>query len=228
MLTDRYLPHVIAHWGPVVVTSTVANSLLASAILIALAFVIRLQLSDRPSRLQSAMEMLLDHLDGTMRAMFGRDPRPYLPLILTLALFIGMANLMGLVPGLHAPTGDLSTTAALAIIVFVAVPLYGLRAQGFVGYLRHYLEPAPILLPLEIITELTRTLTLAVRLFGNVMSEELVIGVLLLLAGLLIPVPLMMLSVLTSVLQAYIFSILTVVYLSAVVRAQRPAREESP
>jgi len=115
----------------------------------------------------------------------------------------------------------LSTTAALAIIVFFAVPFYGLRARGLRGYLGHYLEPAPFLLPIAIVTEFSRTLTLAVRLFGNVMSEELVIGVLLLLAGLLIPVPIMLLAVLTSVIQAYIFAVLTVVYLSAAIRSQR-------
>jgi F-type H+-transporting ATPase subunit a len=140
-------------------------------------------------------------------------------------LFIGTANLLGLVPGLRAPTGDFSTTAALAIIVFLAVPFYGIRARGLRGYLRHYLEPSPLLLPFEVITEFSRTLALAVRLFGNIMSEELVIAVLLSLAGLLVPVPIMMLAVLTSVVQAYIFAVLTVVYLSAAVRASHPAEE---
>jgi F-type H+-transporting ATPase subunit a len=141
-------------------------------------------------------------------------------LVVTLALFIATANLLGLVPGLHAPTADFSTTAALAVIVFFAVPFYGIRARGLVGYLRHYLEPTPLLLPLEIVTEFSRTLALAVRLFGNVMSEELVIAVLLTIAGLLVPVPLMMLAVLTGMVQAYIFAVLTVVYLSAAVRAR--------
>ena len=125
---------------------------------------------------------------------------------------------------MHSPTADFSTTAALAVIVFLAVPFYGIRARGFRGYLRHYLEPSPLLLPFEIITEFSRTLALAVRLFGNVMSEELIIAVLLLLAGLLVPVPMMMLAVLTGVVQAYIFAVLTVVYLSAAVRAAQPQR----
>lgn len=221
MLRERYLPQVVLQLGPVQITSTVIYTLLTSAVLICLALVIRRGLSGRPTAWQMGLEMLLDELEGTMREMFGRDPRPYTPLVATLALFIGLANLMGLVPGLHAPTGDLSTTAALAIIVFVAVPFYGIRARGIRGYLHHYLEPAPFLLPIEIVTELTRTLTLAVRLFGNVMSEALVVGVLLLLAGLLVPVPIMLLGVLTSVIQAYIFTILTILYLGAAIRTQQ-------
>jgi F-type H+-transporting ATPase subunit a len=221
MLKDRYLPRMVFQLGPVQVTNTVLYSVLASSLLIGLALVIRSGLSGRPTGWQMGIEMLMEELEGMMREMFGRSPRPYTPLVVTLALFIGLCNLMGLVPSLHAPTGDLSTTAALAIIVFFAVPFYGLRARGLRGYLGHYLEPAPFLLPIEIVTEFSRTLTLAVRLFGNVMSEELVIGVLLLLAGLLIPVPIMLLAVLTSVIQAYIFAVLTVVYLSAAIRSQR-------
>ncbi len=145
---------------------------------------------------------------------------PYTPLVITLALFIGTANLLGLVPGMRSPTADFSSTAALAVVVFLAVPYYGIRARGLRGYLRHYLEPTPLLLPLEIITEFSRTLALSVRLFGNMVSEELVIAVLLSIAGLLVPVPIMMLSVLTGIVQAYIFAVLTIVYLSAAVRAQ--------
>jgi len=164
---------------------------------------------------------LMEHLEAIMTDMSGGDPRPYTPLVLTLAIFIGAANLLGLLPGLRAPTADLSTTAALAVVVFWAVPFYGIRARGVRGYLRHYLRPSPLLLPVEVITEFSRTVALAVRLFGNVMSEELVIAVLLSIAGLLMPVPMMLLAVLTGVVQAYIFSVLTMVYLSAAVRAEK-------
>jgi F-type H+-transporting ATPase subunit a len=214
------MPQVVFRAGPVLITSTVVYSLLVTVTLIGIALFVRRRLTGRPTGVQMALEMLLDHLEGTIREMFARDPRPYTPLVVTLALFIGLANLIGLIPGLHAPTGDLSTTAALAIIVFVAVPFYGIRARGLLGYLRHYLEPAPFLLPIEIVTELSRTLTLAVRLFGNVMSGALVVGVLLLLAGFLVPVPIMLLEVLTAVIQAYIFTVLTIVYLGAAIRAQ--------
>jgi F-type H+-transporting ATPase subunit a len=215
---------VLLHLGPVEVTSTVVYSLIASLVLIGLALLVRVGLGRRSSGWAVAAEYLVEHFEDLMRDMFGRDPRPFTPLVVTLVLFIATANLLGLVPGLRSPTADISATAALAVLVFVAVPVYGVRARGVRGYLKHYLEPTPWLLPFEIITELSRTLALAVRLFGNVMSEELVIAVLLSLAGLLVPVPMMLLAVLTSLVQAYIFAVLTVVYLSAAVRAQTPER----
>lgn len=212
---------VVFRLGPVEVTTTMLYSLVVSAILIGLAAMVRVLMTRRLSGWQVAAEFLMEHLEAIMREMSGRDPRPYTPLVVTLALFIGVANVLGLLPGMRAPTADLSTTAALAIVVFLAVPVYGIRARGLWGYLRHYLEPSPLLLPVEIITEFSRTLALAVRLFGNVMSEELIISVLLSLAGLLTPTPIMMLAVLTGIVQAYIFSVLTMVYLSAAVRAEK-------
>jgi F-type H+-transporting ATPase subunit a len=205
--------------GPVEVTSTVVYSLIVSVALVAVALVVRAGLR-RLSRWQVATEFVVEHFEGIMQDMLGCDPRRYTPLVVTLALYIGAANLAGLVPGMRSPTSDFSTTAALAVIVFLAVPYYGIRSRGLVGYLKRYMEPTPLMLPLEIITELSRTLALAVRLFGNVLSEELVIAVLLLIAGLLVPIPMMMLAVLTGLVQAYIFAILTVVYLSAAVRSQ--------
>ncbi len=219
-------PPPLFHLGPVEVTGTVAYSLIASGVVIAFALLVRLGFRRRPSGWPVAAELLVEHFEELMRDMFGCDPRPYTPLVVTLALFIAAANLLGLVPALHSPTADFSTTAALAIVVFFAVPFYGIRARGVRGYFGHYLELSPLLLPFEIITEFSRTLALAVRLFGNVMSEELVLAVLLSLAGLLVPVPIMMLAVLTSVVQAYIFAVLTVVYLSAAVRAHHPQEEK--
>lgn len=217
---ETFAPVVLWHWGPVVVTGTIAYTLVVSGVLVVFALLARLGLRTKASAWSVSAESLIEHLETVMRDMGDCDPRPYTPLIVTLALFIGTANLIGLLPGVHSPTADFSTTAALAILVFFAVPFYGIRAQGVRGYLRHYLKPSPFMLPLEIITELSRTVALAVRLFGNVMSEELVIAVLLFIAGLLVPVPIMMLAVLTGIVQAYIFSVLTVVYLSAAVRAR--------
>lgn len=217
MGSEGFFPSVICKLGPVLVTSTVIYSLIASAILIAVALLVRLGLQGRRAGWAVAAEFLVEHLEGVMKDMSGEDPRPYTPLVVTLALYIGVSNLLGLAPGMRAPTADFSTTAALAVIVFLAVPFYGIRARGVRGYLRHYLEPSPLLLPLEIITEASRTLALAVRLFGNVLSEELIIAVLLMIAGPLAIAP-MLLGVFTGVIQAYIFAVLTMVYLSAVVR----------
>jgi F-type H+-transporting ATPase subunit a len=215
-------PEVVLRGGPVEVSGTVCYSLIVSAVLIGFALLVRCG----PAGFRTAAECVVEHLEAVMRDMFGSDSRPYVPLVVTLALYIGTANLFGLVPGMRAPTADFSTCAALAVLVFLAVPFYGVRARGVRGYLKHYLEPSPFLLPLEIVTELSRTLALAVRLFGNIVSEELVIAVLLTIAGLLVPVPIMMLAVLTGVVQAYIFAVLTVVYLSAAVRAQPHERRK--
>jgi len=217
---SEFSPRIVFEFGPLEVSETVIYSLIVSAILIALALVVRAGLANRPTSWQIAAEFLVEHFEGVMRDMFNGEPRDCTPLVVTLALFVGTANLLGLVPGLRAPTADFSTTAALSVIVFLAVPFYGIRARGLGGYLKHYLEPTPWLLPLEIISEISRTLALAVRLFGNIVSEELVIAVLLGIAGLLVPVPIMMLAVLTSLVQAYIFAVLAVVYLSAAVRTQ--------
>lgn len=222
MNSSDLTPAPLFHLGPVEITPTVVYSMIASAVVIAIAWLVRLGLRGRGPGWPVAAELIVEHFEELMRDMFECDPRPYTPLVVTLALFIAAANLIGLVPGLHSPTADFSTTAALAVVVFFAVPFYGIQARGIRGYLGHYLEPSPVLLPIEIITEFSRTLALAVRLFGNVMSEELIIAVLLLLAGVLVPVPIMMLAVLTSVLQAYIFAVLTVVYLSAAVRTHKP------
>lgn len=213
------LPEVVARLGPVELRASVVYAWVVSGLLIGFAALVRAGLRRGDSSWSTAAEFLVEHLEGIMRDMSGADPRRYTPLVVTSALFIGAANLLGLVPGMSSPTADFSTAAALATVVFLAVPFYGIRAQGLGGYLRHYLEPSPLLLPLEIITEFSRTLALAVRLFGNIVSEELVIAVLLTIAGLLVPVPIMLLAVLTGVVQAYIFAVLTVVYVSAAVRA---------
>jgi F-type H+-transporting ATPase subunit a len=220
MAGDRLVPPVLFHLGPAEVTATVAYTLAASAVVVGFALLARWGLRTGPAAWAVAAEFVIEHLEGVMRDMFGCDARPFVPLVVTLALFVGVANLLGLVPGLRSPTADFSTTAALAVIVFLAVPVYGVRTKGFKGYLRHYLHPSPFLLPLEVVSELSRTVALAVRLFGNIVSEELVIAVLLAIAGLLVPVPIMMLAVLTGVVQAYIFAVLTAVYLSAAVRAK--------
>ena len=224
MQHEPFAAPIVLRLGPAEVTVTVIHSLIVSGLLIGFALLVRSGLRSRQGKAGWAIvaELIVEHFEDIMQDMFGRDPRPFTPLVVTLALFIAVANLLGLVPGLGAPTADFSTTAALAVVVFLAVPFYGIRERGFWGYLAHYLEPSPLLLPLEIITEFSRTLALAVRLFGNIMSEELVIAVLLSLAGLLVPVPIMMLAVLTGVVQAYIFAVLTVVYLTAAVRS-RPA-----
>lgn len=151
-----------------------------------------------------------------------------LPFVGTLWLFVLLSNLLGLVPGLSSPTRDLSVTGALAVVVFFAVHVYGVRAAGWLAYLRHYLSPSPILLPFHLISEITRTLALAIRLFGNMMSLEMAALLVLLVAGLLVPIPLLLLHVIEALVQAYIFGMLALIYIGSaleVSQADHAARD---
>jgi F-type H+-transporting ATPase subunit a len=171
------------------------------------------------SRGQNVLEVIVDGVMGQIREVSQQNPRPYLPFVGTLFLFIIVSNVLAVVPGFQPPTGSLSTTTALALCVFLAVPIFGIHAQGLGGYLGQYLEPTPIMLPFNIIGELSRTLSLAVRLFGNVMSGGLIAAILLTIVPLFFPVIMQALGLLTGVIQAYIFAILAMVYIASATRA---------
>jgi F-type H+-transporting ATPase subunit a len=141
-------------------------------------------------------------------------------------VFLVVANLIGLVPGLHSPTRDLSATFALAILVFLSVHWFGIRAQGLRSYLRHYLSPSPILLPFHIISEITRTVALAIRLFGNMMSLEMAALLILLVAGFLAPIPILMLHIVEALVQAYIFGMLALIYVAGGLQSQQLRDED--
>lgn len=158
-----------------------------------------------------SLEVVYETLDTAIVNMTTANVRPLVPLILTQWLFLGAANLVGLVPGLKSPTRDLSLAVALAAIAFLAGHVHAFRTRGL-SYLRQYISPSPLLLPFNILGEASRTLALALRLFGNMLSGTLVGAIFVYLAGLLVPVPLMLLSVLTAIVQAYIFGVLTLVF----------------
>lgn len=168
---------------------------------------------------QNLLEVLVEGIQGQIRDVTHQDPTPYLSFIGTLFIFIAASNLLSVVPGFESPTGSLSTTTALALCVFVAVPFYGIQRRGSRAYLKDYLEPTPIMLPLNIIGELSRTLALAVRLYGNVMSGAVVGAILLMVTPLFFPVLMHALDLLTGMIQAYIFAILATVYLAAATAA---------
>ena len=167
------------------------------------------------SRWQNLLEIIVIAMQKQIREVGLRQPRIYLPFLGTLFVFVAVASLFAVVPGYEPPTGSLSTTAALAICVFVAVPFYGIKEQGLSCYLRSYLKPTPFLLPLNILGEFTRTLALAVRLFGNMMSGTMILAILLVVAPFVFPVVMSVLGLLTGMVQAYIFSILATVYIAA-------------
>jgi F-type H+-transporting ATPase subunit a len=180
------------------------------------------------SRWQNFLEMIVTGVEKQIEEVGLRHPEKYLGFLGTLFLFVAVASLCTVVPGYEPPTGSLSTTAALALCVFVAVPFFGIKDQGMCGYLKSYVEPTVIMLPFNIISELSRTLALAVRLFGNMMSGAMIIAILLTITPFLFPIVMTLLGLLTGMVQAYIFTVLAAVYIAAATGARNPDPESSP
>lgn len=174
------------------------------------------------SRWQNFLEIIVTGIATQIEEVGLRQPRQYLGFLGTLFLFIGVASLCTVIPGYEPPTGSLSTTVALALCVMVAVPLFGIEDQGLAGYLKTYLEPTVIMLPFNLISEISRTLALAVRLFGNMMSGAMIIGILLSITPFVFPIVMTVLGLLTGMVQAYIFTILAAVYIAAATHARKP------
>ncbi|NPU94296.1 MAG: F0F1 ATP synthase subunit A [Gammaproteobacteria bacterium] len=205
--------------GPLVLSESILLSVLVSALI---AFTGWLATRKGPdSALHTALQAAMQLVEQAVADVLPKqNVRMVFPFVATLWLYLLCANLVGLIPGLSSPTRDLSITSALAITVFVAVHVYGIRAAGWKNYLRHYLKPSPILLPFHLISELTRTLALAIRLFGNMMSLEMAALLVLIVAGFLVPVPLLVLHVVEALVQAYIFGMLALIYISTALDAQ--------
>ena len=174
------------------------------------------------SRWQNLLEILVTGIQKQIEDVGLRHPEKYIGFLGTLFLFVALASLCTVIPGYEPPTGSLSTTVALALCVFVAVPLFGIEEQGMGGYLKSYIEPTVIMLPFNIISELSRTLALAVRLFGNMMSGAMIIGILLTITPFLFPIVMTTLGLLTGMVQAYIFSMLAAVYIAAATHTRQP------
>ncbi len=171
------------------------------------------------SRWQNLLEVIVSTIRGQIMEITKDNPDHYLAFIGTLFLFIGLSNLLLIVPGYVAPTSSLTTTAALAICVFIAVPLYGITKRGLLGYLKEYFQPTFIFFPFHVMGEITRTLALAIRLFGNIMSHDKVIGILLAITPLFFPIVMHALGLLIGMVQAYIFAILAMVYIASATQA---------
>jgi F-type H+-transporting ATPase subunit a len=210
-------------WGLLKLNATLIFTWVVMAILLCLAWLAtrRLTATIHPSRWQTFMEMVVSLIRDQIREVSHEDPGPYQSFIGSLFLFIALANLLTIIPGYRPPTGSLSTTAALAFCVFLAVPLYGIQHQGLVNYLRQYTRPSLFMLPFNIIGEISRTIALAVRLFGNMMSGTVVVAVLISITPFLFPIVLQLLGLLTGMIQAYIFAILAMVYISSALVARK-------
>lgn len=209
--------HILFQLGPVPISAAVAVTWGLLLALGATSAWLTRRLALRPTALQSLLELLIETLDAQIRDTMQTGPERYRPLVGTLFVFILAANWSSLIPGIEPPTAVLETDTALALIVLLASIGYGIASKGWAGYLRTFAEPSWVMIPLNIVEQLTRTFSLIVRLFGNIMSGVFVIGIALSLAGLLVPIPFMALDLLTGAIQAYIFSVLAMVFIGAAV-----------
>lgn len=201
--------------GDLSVSATIVNTWIVMAILVIGGRIATLGIGPATptSHWRLAVELLIEMIRNQIRAIGGGDPARYLPFVGTLFLFTLLSNVLGVVPGFISPTGSLSTAVALALCVLVAVPMYGIAETGLFNYLRRYIRPTPLMAPFNVIGEISRTIALAVRLYGNVMSGTVVAAILLSVAPFFFPVLLQLLGLLTGVIQAYIFAVLAMVYI---------------
>lgn len=212
-------------WGLFSLNATIVFTWLVMGLLTLTSWLITRRLSSGTeiSRWQNLLEVLVVGIRDQIREVSHQEPGQYLPFIGTLFLYIAMANLLNIVPGYMAPTGSLSTTTALAICVFIAVPLYAIAAEGPLSYLKRYVRPTWLMLPFNIIGEVSRTIALAVRLYGNIMSGTVIVAILLSLTPYFFPVVMQLLGLLTGIIQAYIFAILAMVYIASATAAHDKA-----
>ncbi|MFT4620458.1 MAG: F-type H+-transporting ATPase subunit a [Sulfitobacter sp.] len=213
--------------GPFPITQAVLTTWAIMLILVVGSFLLTRQLKQAPDKRQAALELIVTTMDTQITQTSGAEPAPYRSFIGTLFLFILVANWSSLIPGLEPPTAQLETDAALAILVFLSVVWFGVRSGGLRGYLKSFASPNVIMIPLNMLESVTRVFSMFVRLFGNVMSGVFVIGIVASLAGLLVPIPLMALDLLTGLVQAYIFAVLAMVFITSTVEEGQASKAPS-
>jgi len=204
-------------WRGLELNATIAFTWAIMGILVAVSFFVTRRLSETEdiSPLQNFLEVLVSSLSNQIQDISRQDAAHYLPFVGTLFIFIAAANLLSVLPGYMAPTASLSTTTALALSVFAAVPIFGIAARGLGGYLKQYLRPTPLMAPFTIISEFSRTIALAIRLYGNAMSGAMIVGILISITPFIFPVVMQLLGLLTGLIQAYIFAVLAMVYIAS-------------
>jgi len=218
---------VYFQWRFVTISATLVFTWITMFILVAGSYLITRNVKPGPeiSHGQNILEALIITIKKQIYEVSRQDPGPYLPFIGTLFIFILASNILSVVPGFRPPTGSLNTTIALALCVFLAVPVFGIASQGIKGYLKEYIKPTIVMLPFNIISEITRTLSLAIRLYGNVMSASIIAVILLGVIPLFFPVVMQVLGLLTGVIQAYIFAILAIVYIGSATKNKKEKKK---
>ncbi len=223
MIESPLLTKTLFTVGPAPITEPVAVTWGLMGILMLASLVATRSLALSPTRYQAVLELIVGAIEDQIRGTMRVAPKPYVSMIGTLFIFILAANWSSLVPGIEPPTAHIETDAALGLIVFCAIVYFGIRARGIGGYLKTFAEPSVVMIPLNLVETFTRTFSLIVRLFGNVMSGVFIVGIVLSLAGLLVPIPLMALELLIGAIQAYIFTVLAMVFIGAAVGGERGA-----
>lgn len=214
----RVFPETAFTIGPVRISDTVIYTWVVMAIIILLSYLVTRRLSVKPSCVQEVLESGVEAIENAIKDVLPVDPWIVIPVLGTIWILIGFSNLAGLVPGLITPTADFNTTLAFAVVSYSMAHVYGVATQGFVRHFSHYTEPSWLLLPFHIVAEASRTLAMAIRLFGNMISGEMVAIILLGIMGILGPVPFQLLHIVIGLIQAYIFGILTLVFIAGGVR----------
>jgi F-type H+-transporting ATPase subunit a len=215
MKSFAVFPETFFSIGPVQVTDTVVFTWIVMAVIIVTSYLLTRRLSLHPTLRQEALEAVFEAVEKTVQEVLPIDPWLVVPMLGTLWIFIGFSNLAGLVPGMKTPTADINTTFAFAVLSYAATHVVGIANQGLRKYLAHYGEPTWIVLPFHLVAEVTRTVALAVRLFGNMLSGDMVALIILGIAGLLVPVPFALLHIVIGLIQAYIFGVLTLVFIAS-------------
>lgn len=213
-------------WGPVDITGSIVTTWIVMLLLVGIARLSTLRLARDPEGLQVALEVILETLEDAIEGVLPGKVALVFPFLATLWILVFVSNLFGLIPGMESPTADLSITLSLSVIVFFSVHWFGIRDQGLLNYLKHFLSPNPVLLPFHLISEVSRTIALAVRLFGNVMSLEIAALLALMVAGLLVPIPLLLLHIVEALIQAYLFGMLALIYIAGGMQSQEIQKQK--
>lgn len=221
---------ILWQWGPVNLNATILWTWFVMALLVTGAWLVTRNLSSNMpiSRWQHFLETIVQGMADQIREVSRQEPSRYLPFIGTLFVFIALSNILAIVPGYRPPTGSLSTTTALALCVFIAVPMYGIGQQGLRAYFGQYLKPIWMMLPFNIFGEFSRVLALAVRLYGNIMSGTVIAAILLSIAPLFFPIIMQALGLLIGLIQAYIFAILAMVYIASATQVNEQLKNTDP
>ena len=218
MRTISVFPETVFSIGPVHISDTVLTTWFVMAIITIICYFSTRKLSIKPSTFQEVLEAVFEAIEKTIKDVLPIDPWLVVPMLGTIWILIGFSNLTGLIPGLKTPTADINTTFAFAVISYSMAHVFGIATQGLKSYLLHYKEPSWILLPFHLMAEFTRTIALAVRLFGNMLSGEMIAVILLGVMGLIVPVPFDLLHIVIGLIQAYIFGVLTLVFIAGGIR----------